>query len=235
MTGGDAALAVECLKRVTQRLAGGFGTGSKALAGLYHRKASACAVALVDIIQEAMQQSGALDGAADDDETTLEGVTVEDLDAARHAIQTAALPVGSFRKTRLAALPGVDDKPPETVLTVFGLVQVVELATGFIKPLEDFDLDVEDLDDDEYDYDADLQEEARALREKMREMRSLRYAWFVLRKEKVALILAKAARKIPNWKPPNRCERVVVALPPPPPKSAVQKRIEARARQLLGL
>ena len=131
--------------------------------------------------------------------------------------------------------PGVDDKPPETVLSSLGMVRAVQLAAGFIKPLEDFDLDVEDLDDDEYDYDADLQEEARALREKMREMRSLRYAWFVLRKEKVALILAKAARKIPNWKPPNRCERVVVTLPPPPPKSAVQKRIEARARQLLGL
>ena len=233
MTGGDAALAVECLERVTQRLAGGFGTGSAALAGLYHRKASACAVALVDIIQEAMQQSGALDGAADDDETTLEGVTVEDLDAARHAIQTAALPVGSFRKTRLAALPGVDDKPPETVLSPFGMVRVVELAAGFIKPLYDFDLDVaQDLDDDEYDYDFWLEEETKAIAS---EMRSLRYAWFVLRKEKVALILAKAARKIPNWKPPNRCERVVVALPPPPPKSAVQKRIEARARQLLGL
>ena len=230
MTGGDAALAVKCLERVTQRLAGGHGTGSAPLDSLYHRKANACAVALVDIIQEAMQQSGALDGAADDDETTLEGVTVEDLDAARHAIQTAALKNGRFMKSRLAALPGVDDKPPETVLTSLGMVRVVQLAAGFIKPLEDFDLDVEDLDDDEdYDYDSWLEEETKAIASEMR-----RASW-TLRRAKVALILAKAARKIPNWKPPNRGERVVVALPPPPPKSAVQKRIEARARQLLGL
>ena len=37
MTGGDAALAVKCLERVTQRLAGGHGTGSAPLDSLYHR------------------------------------------------------------------------------------------------------------------------------------------------------------------------------------------------------